>query len=401
MQKIIEPLAGSWKYSPHEIDKLSSGAVQLIRDSFKGIEGPVSDHHCHLLVTEKSGGYVHPHMHHHLVHPFRAIRYDALKSATGVDSDETFDQDYLDRLIDLVSSAQKQFGWGKQSLLALDKKYNSSGLEVLDGTAFYTPNDYLLNIVDKHHDLFFGVGSVHPYRKDALFELERLAGKGIKTIKWLPNAMGIDPSHKLCDDFYSKMKELDMTLLVHTGKENSMDVPGIDHSLGNPLLLRKPLEKGVKVIAAHMATMGQSEDLDDPKGTKVNNWDLCFRMFDQAKYRDLLYGDVSALAEVNRIGSPVAMLLDRTDIHSRLVYGTDYPLPSMSVSNITSALQLKGFITSEEREYLSEIWNINPILYDFVAKRCMKSPNTGSKFSPVVFSPKLELFGHSDAHSSF
>lgn len=39
--------------------------------------------------------------------------------------------------------------------------------------------------------------------------------------KWIPAIMGMDASDVECDVFYYKMKERDMVLLTHAGKEEN------------------------------------------------------------------------------------------------------------------------------------------------------------------------------------
>ena len=43
---------------------------------------------------------------------------------------------------------------------------------------------------------------------DALEALEHAASLGCIAVKWLPNAMNIDPSSARCDAFYEAMKRL-------------------------------------------------------------------------------------------------------------------------------------------------------------------------------------------------
>jgi hypothetical protein len=45
-------------------------------------------------------------------------------------------------------------------------------------------------IVPETLDMFLPCVSVHPYRKDALEELEKYAAQGVHLVKWLPNSMG-------------------------------------------------------------------------------------------------------------------------------------------------------------------------------------------------------------------
>jgi len=65
---------------------------------------------------------------------------------------------------------------------------------------------------------------------------------------------------------------------------------------------------------------------------------------------------------------PFATLLKRQDLHSRLVNGSDYPLPAINSLIWTRSLVRSGFITAEERQSLNEIYDYNPLLFDFCAE---------------------------------
>ena len=92
-------------------------------------------------------------------------------------------------------------------LLAMDGIYDSSGQLDLGETLFLIPNDYILSVASETDKLVPGA-SVNPYRKDALYELERVASLGAVVVKWIPNTMGIDPSNKQIVPFYQRLNEL-------------------------------------------------------------------------------------------------------------------------------------------------------------------------------------------------
>ena len=50
------------------------------------------------------------------------------------------------------------------------------------------------------------------------------------------------------------------------------------------------------------------------------------RMLDMPAYKALVYGEISAVTLFNHARS-IEPLLQRTDLHSRLLKGSDYPLP--------------------------------------------------------------------------
>jgi mannonate dehydratase len=115
-------------------------------------------------------------------------------------------------------------------------------------------------------------------------------------------------------------------------------------------------------------------------------------MMDDARYRGRLFGDISAMLQFNRMPEPLLALLERPDLHPRLVNGSDYPLPAINWLIRTRSMARAGFITAEERQALNEIYDFNPLLFDFVLKRTLRHPETGQKLSPSIFmaNPGLE-----------
>lgn len=67
------------------------------------------------------------------------------------------------------------------------------------------------------------------------------------------------------------------------------------------------------------------------------------------------------------------------------VFGSDYPLPAMAVVVHTSKLRSMGYITKTEEKLLDEIYHYNPLLFDIVTKRVVRSPTTGKKYLTSAF----------------
>jgi len=381
---LIHHIAGAFTHQPEELrDKISTQTRDLIERAFEDIDpSRLVDYHTHIAGLGKgtNGTFVSPKM---LTwrHPVQKFRFKIYLSAGAVTDVERADQQIVGRLARLVRNIE---GHGKHRLLAFDKNYHRDGRVNLAKTEFYVPNDYVFDIAGQHPDLFEPVISVNPYRPNALQELERCAALGARQLKWLPNAMGIDPSDELCDPFYQKMKELDFVLLSHGGEEKAVEAKE-DQRLGNPLLLRRALGHGVKAIVAHCAGLGDNEDLDDPQRKRVPNLDLFLRLMNEKRYEGLVFADISAMTQYNRIGRPLTTIMQREDLHERLVNGSDYPLPAINILIRTRALQKLGYITSEERACLNEIYDYNPLLFDFVLKRTLKIPGTQKRLPSSVF----------------
>ena len=60
------------------------------------------------------------------------------------------------------------------AVLAFDAVHDEAGRMDLANTHLYVTNDYVIELAQRHPKMLFGA-SVHPYRKDAVAELERCA----------------------------------------------------------------------------------------------------------------------------------------------------------------------------------------------------------------------------------
>lgn len=381
---LIHRLGGAFRNQPDQLkNRLSPKASDLVKRAYEDIDpSRLVDHHTHIagIGTGNSNNFVNAKM-LSWAHPFHHLKFKVYLSAAGVEDVNDADASMVKRLVDLVEHLPQH---GKHRLLAFDKNYSPEGIENREKTEFYVPNEYVFELADRYPDFFIPNISVNPYRPDALIELESWAKRGARIVKWLPNAMGIDPSDVRCDPFYQKMKELDLILLSHGGEEKAVEADE-DQKLGNPLLLRRALDAGVKVIVAHCAGLGDNEDLDDPERKRVSNFDLFMRLMEDKRYEELLFADISAMTQFNRTGKPLDTILGREDIQERLVNGSDYPLPAINVVIRTSTLVKQGYVTTEERASLNEIYDYNPLLFDFALKRTIKLPGTQKHLPAAVF----------------
>jgi mannonate dehydratase len=112
---------------------------------------------------------------------------------------------------------------------------------------------------------------------------------------------------------------------------------------------------------------------------------------DDKRYEGLVFGEISAMTQVNRLGPPLTTLLAREDLHHRLVNGSDYPLPAVNALIRTGKLAEYGYIDESERSPLKEIYHYNPLLFDFVLKRTVKLPGANRKLPPSIFMTNATL----------
>jgi len=370
------------------VQNLSPGAQRLVADSMRGLDPKrITDYHTHLITNDINPKW------RSWAYPKDRIGSMMLANAAGVHIHKDFDEAYLKRFAELIRSSPIR---GKVFLFAFDKFHDSEGRTDDSKTVFHVPNDAVFAAVAKYPDLFVPVVSIHPYRADAIAELERCARLGSRYVKWIPNSMGMDPASPKTDAFYRRMRELHMTLISHAGFEPAVETNKCQE-FGNPLRLRKPLDMGVRVIAAHCASWGRNIDLDAPGHKRADSFDLFLRLMDEPAYRGRFFGDISAITFLTRgdifllSRKARVTLLERPDIQERLVYGSDYPICAVGLMTLTSRLAQAGFITQEQRKYLNEIRRCNPWLFNFVLNRTIRDPKTGRGFADSIFQRRPEL----------
>jgi predicted TIM-barrel fold metal-dependent hydrolase len=380
---LVKPVAGNFDGDPLDIaDEISPQAMQLIQDAFSGFESEkLFDSHTHIigLGAGDTGIWVNPEMQEGL-HWIERLKFAIYKSASGIQHEENADQEYIERLVKLIDGMHPYNM--KFFILAFDKHYNKAGEEDLSHTSFYVPNEYIVSLALQYPQFFVPVVSIHPYRKDALQALDKWHKQGVRYIKWLPNSQGIVPSDKDIIPFYKKMAEYNMVLITHTGEERAVEGEAFQR-LGNPQLLQLPLQYGVTVIMAHLATLGLCEDLENAE-REVSCFQLAIEMLEDKRYEKTLFADISAITQYNRTDK-LEHILDKQSLHHRFINGSDYPLPAINFLYKTSQLKDMGFISENEKELLNEIYSYNPILFDFVLKRTIKSPGSGNKLLKDAF----------------
>ena len=108
-------------------------------------------------------------------------------------------------------------------VLAFDAVYDRDGRLDCANTHLYVTNDYVIELCRRHPKMLFGA-SVHPYRKDAVAEIERCVEAGAVLLKWLPIVQDFNPADERCFPFYEALAHHKLPLLSHTGGEKSLPI---------------------------------------------------------------------------------------------------------------------------------------------------------------------------------
>jgi uncharacterized protein len=373
---------GAYKYWPGDLFKtglqnpcltgLPEHIIQhpLYQEIWKGIDpSQVWDSHVHLVGTGDSGNqdapWFNPDMDSY-AHPILKIQKYFYMNGGCVDSGN-IDQSYVTHMLQLVSGMKPGF---KAMLLAFEWFHDESGRPQKARSIFHIPNSYAARIAAENPVAFEWIASIHPYRADCVDALQQAKAQSARAIKWLPQAMGIDPMSRKCDRFYQAAADLGLPIISHTGRESA--VQGGDHTSANPLKLKRALDAGVKVLLAHCASDGDDIDLDVGKnGPRIKSFELFSRMMALPQYEKLLFGEISALTLRNHEWT-LQPVLSHTEWHARLINGSDYPLPGIMPLTDASSLARKDLLSETALPFLQEIKQYNAFLYDFALKRLLR-----------------------------
>ena len=360
---------------------------EIVARAFENIDpAEVIDAHVHLLGVGggPNGAWIGDQM-RRPTNPLQYARYRFFLNASCVPSGVDPNRAFLDRLL---ACHRATMPGSRLMLLAFDQVHDPDGRPRPETTAFFVPNAYARAVAARHPNELAWAASVHPYRTDAVQALDAAVAEGALAVKWLPNAMGIDPASPRCDAFYEALARHRIPLLTHGGRERA--VAGVDEdALGNPLLVRRALDHGVRVIVAHCASFGDGVDLDaGADGPVVPNIDLFARLMDDPRYERLLMGDISALMQSNRTAA-LGKVLERTEWHGRLLNGSDYPLPGVTALFDLDDMVERSFLSANAVPVLEEIQDHNPLMFDFVLKRTVRQH--GARFAPGVFETARHL----------
>ncbi len=225
-------------------------------------------------------------------------------------------------------------------ILAFDAIHDEDGKIDLGRTHLYVKNEFALEVVKGNRKMLLGA-SVHPYRKDAVEEIEKWNEEGAVLLKWLPLVQGFDPSDRRCFKVYDTLARLKLPLLSHTGGEKSL--PSVRPDVASPELLLPALERGVTVIAAHCGTRSAFSETDYV--------DTTIKMIEK---HTNLYVDTAALFLPTRwhawkkiMAHPLAK--------SRLIHGSDWPIPAYPHPGLFGVFKSLGVIRREKSWFTRDV----------------------------------------------
>jgi hypothetical protein len=136
---------------------------------------------------------------------------------------------------------------------------------------------------------------------------------------------------------------------------------------------------------AHLASLGDCEDLDSDSGGTASCFDLFWRLVEEKKYQGLLFGELSGTTIYTRFDGPFKKVLENPQFARRFINGSDYPLPAINILYRTGQYVKLGYITKQEKKSLDEIYKYNPLLFNLISKKILKHPKTKAVLDDIIF----------------
>lgn len=243
---------------------------------------------------------------------FRAIQF--LQGMTEEVLATDFDELWVKKVSEVVAGSELDYG----VVLGFDHVFDKqSGMPCHEHTQMYIPPEWVFKACKENTNLLPGP-SINPFAKNALDKLDYCIEEGAVLIKWIPATQGIDPASPKLDDFYLRLAEAQIPLLIHIGGERTFAELSPDY--GRIDRIEVPLSFGVPVICAHSVTrvLGTREDDQTP------------RLHELLKKYKHLYVDNSGICNPSRFAHLPRLAKDEL-IMSRTLYGSDYPVPSNAI----------------------------------------------------------------------
>lgn len=226
----------------------------------------------------------------------------------------------------MVQSIKESAYVEKVCLFGVDVRVDERGKEIHRDRTVCAMNDDVIAVANRFPDQFIPFCSINPRRPDALDRIEEQLENGCKGAKFLQNYWGVDLNDERFIPYYEKLKTHNIPLIIHVGSEYSIS----SHTQYERIaMLNLPLATGVTVIAAHMGLGRLNYKLclwrNFSKDPRYFDEDY-FVLLDMLMQHPNLYADISAILTPMRARA-LRHLSEQTDVHDKILFGTDYPVP--------------------------------------------------------------------------
>ncbi|RXJ91115.1 mannonate dehydratase [Arcobacter sp. CECT 8983] len=274
--------------------------------------------------------------HAHLLNPnvsfsrvYDKVAISLFAKKLGVEKDDLLNRKY-DAFVDAFINNIKTSKYVKKSVvLPVDAKVDSKGREISRDKTVCSSNDDVLKEYKRYPKEVIPFFSVNPNRLDALDLLDEYFESGFKGAKFLQNYWDIDITDEKYIPYFEKIKKYNLPIIIHTGSEHAIE--------SNPMyekveVANMAIEVGCKVVLAHFGV----NSIMEHRPTKIlNNFsfdnkkfgDDYFKTIEYLESHENVYADLSAMVMNFRSKIIKDLAKNQSQIHNKLLFGTDYPVP--------------------------------------------------------------------------
>jgi len=248
----------------------------------------------------------------------------------GVDRKELAADPYNGYIKTLISSIKNSEHIEKVVLFGVDACVNDAGEVTHKDKTVCATNEDVAAVYTANPDIIIPFFSINPKRPDALELIDKYTALGFRGAKFLQNYWGVDTREARYRPYFEKLAANNLPLIIHTGSEDGIHS---HKSCEGIAMLEHPLDAGVTVVCSHLALSHEKSRFLKAVSKNPKNFnDEYFALLEMLKTRKNLYADISALLTFTR-AKVLRHLSEQRDIHDKLLFGTDFPVPFTTVFN--------------------------------------------------------------------
>lgn len=274
--------------------------------------------------------------HAHLLSPnlsfcrfYDKIAISLFAKKLGANKSELINRKYDAFVQTLINNIQNSQYVKKSVILPVDAKVNSLGLEVHRDKTVCSSNEDVFREYKKYPNATIPFFSINPNRKDALDLIDKYVSLGFKGAKLLQNYWDIDINHKEYISYFEKIKSYDLPIIIHIGSEYA--VPS-NKKYEKIEVANSAIEIGCKVVLAHFGVNIIMENrlkylYNNLSFETINFGKDYFKTLQYLEKYDNVYADLSAIIILFRAKIVEDLALNQKQIHHKLLFGTDFPVP--------------------------------------------------------------------------
>ncbi|MCG3691870.1 amidohydrolase family protein [Aliarcobacter butzleri] len=274
--------------------------------------------------------------HSHLLNPnvsfsrlYDKVAISLFAKKLGVDKNELINRKYDAFVESFINNIKTSKHIKKSVILPVDAKIDIKGDEIHRDKTVCSSNEDVYKEYQKYPNEIIPFFSINPNRKDALDLIDKYASLGFKGAKFLQNYWDIDINDKKYSKYFEKIKSYNLPIIIHSGSEYAIS--------SNPKyekieVANQAIEIGCKVVLAHFGVNIIMENrlkyFHNNLSFENNRFgDDYFKTLEYLEKHENVYADLSAVIALFRTKIVEDLAKNQKQIHHKLLFGTDYPVP--------------------------------------------------------------------------